>query len=81
MSKIDLKYLCTTIGNLSGVPIRIFENERLTFYYSQSYLPRDPMCVYREKIFAVKWGCGHFLGPLGHIAQGPSVLVRTQPAQ
>ena len=26
-------------------------------------------------------GCGHFLGPLGHIAQGPSVLVRTQPAQ
>ena len=27
------------------------------------------------------WGCGHFLGPLGHIAQGPSVLVRTQPAQ
>ena len=28
-----------------------------------------------------EWGCGHFLGPLGHIAQGPSVLVRTQPAQ
>ena len=29
----------------------------------------------------VSRGCGHFLGPLGHIAQGPSVLVRTQPAQ
>ena len=27
------------------------------------------------------WGRGHFLGPLGHIAQGPSVLVWTQPAQ
>lgn len=33
------------------------------------------------KIVEVLWGCGHFLGPLGHIAQGPSVLVRTQPAQ
>ena len=26
-------------------------------------------------------GCGHFLGPLDHIAQDPSVLVRTQSAK
>ena len=56
--QIDLPYLCTTIGNLSGVPVRIFEGEKLTFYYSQAYLPRDPMAVYRDQIFAVKamWG-------------------------
>ena len=41
--QINLPYLCTTIGNLSGVPVRIFEGESLTFYYSQAYLPRDPM--------------------------------------
>ena len=53
MMQIDLPYLCITIGNLSGVPVRIYEGENLTFYYSQAYLPRDPMVVYREQIFAV----------------------------
>lgn len=53
MKTIDIRYLCTTIGNLSGVPIRIFESGELVFYYSQSKLPRDPMSVYREEIFAV----------------------------
>ena len=32
MESIDLRYLCTTIGNLSGIPIRIFEGRQLTFY-------------------------------------------------
>ena len=49
MAPIDLPYLCTTIGNLSGVPVRIFEGEQLTFYYSQVYLPRDPMFVHRSR--------------------------------
>lgn len=53
MKNIDIRYLCTTIGNLSGVPVRIFEENELVFYYAQSKLPRDPMAVYREEIFAV----------------------------
>lgn len=59
MKQLDLPYLCTTIGNLSGVPIRIFEGENLTFYYSQAYLPRDPMSVYREEIFGVRAHVGY----------------------
>ena len=59
MAQIDLPYLCTTIGNLSGVPVRIFEGERMTFYYSQTYLPRDPMRVYQEQIFAVTAHVGY----------------------
>lgn len=59
MADINLPYLCTTIGNLSGVPVRIFEGESLSFYYSQAYLPRDPMAVYREQIFAVRAHVGY----------------------
>lgn len=64
--QINLPYLCTTIGNLSGVPVRIFEGESLTFYYSQAYLPRDPMALYREQIFAVKEHVGYVATPHFH---------------
>ena len=59
MSEIDIKYLCTTIGNLAGVPVRIFEEEKLVFFYFQSVLPCDPMNVYHEEIFAVKDHVGY----------------------
>ena len=59
MGSIDLRYLCTTIGNLSGIPIRIFEGRQLTFYYSQIRLPRDPMLVYRNEIFAMQSHVGY----------------------
>lgn len=64
--QINLPYLCTTIGNLSGVPIRIFEGESLTFYYSQAYLPRDPMALYQEQIFVVKEHVGYVATPHFH---------------
>ena len=64
--QINLPYLCTTIGNLSGVPVRIFEGESLIFYYSQAYLPRDPMAVYRDQVFAVKAHVGYITTPHFH---------------
>ncbi|MDE7354856.1 MAG: AraC family transcriptional regulator [Acetatifactor sp.] len=57
--KLDICYLCTTIGNLSGVPVRIFESEKLIFFYSLSKLPRDPMVIYRDEIFAVHAHVGY----------------------
>lgn len=59
MKGLDIRYLCTAIGNLSGVPIRIFENGEPVFFYSQSSLPRDPMDAYREEIFAVRAHVGY----------------------
>ncbi len=59
MKNTDIRYLCTAIGNLSGVPIRIFDGGELVFFYSQSKLPRDPMLVYREQIFAVSSHVGY----------------------
>ena len=32
MNKTDLEYLCTTIGNLAGIPVRIFEDGAQTFF-------------------------------------------------
>lgn len=57
--EVDIRYLCTAIGGLSGVPIRIFERGELTFFYSISKLPRDPMNVYRGEIFAVRGHVGY----------------------
>lgn len=61
MENIDIRYLCTTIGNLAGVPIRIFEGDRQIFYYSIPQLPRDPMNAYRGEILAVKAHVGYVM--------------------
>ena len=53
MTNTDLRYLCTTIGNLAGIPIRIFEDGTQIFYYSVVYLPKDPMALCRDDIFAI----------------------------
>ena len=54
MKDFDLEYICATMGNLSGVPVRIFEGEEQVFYHTVVTLPRDPMQLYRNGIWAVK---------------------------
>ena len=43
MRPLDLEYICQMIGNLAGIPIRIFYEGELTFFYSLTPLPKDPM--------------------------------------
>lgn len=66
MENIDLQYLCTTIGNLAGIPIRIFENGTQTFYHSVVYLPKDPMALCRNEIFAITDHVGYCVTPQFH---------------
>lgn len=66
MEKMDLRYLCTTIGNLAGIPIRIFENSVQTFYYSVVDLPKDPMTLCREEVFAITDHVGYCVTPQFH---------------
>jgi len=61
MKNIDLVYLCTVIGNLSGVPIRLFQNDNLEFYYSLVRIPKDPMEIYRQDIWKIKSNVGYFV--------------------
>lgn len=66
MRDIDLDYICRTIGNLSGVPIRVIQGEELCFYHSLAYLPKDPMAAYREDIRRVSAHVGYFVTPQFH---------------
>ena len=61
MKNIDLNYLCTVIGNLSGIPIRVFHGEEPVFAYSLVRLPKDPMELYRKELFAVTGHVGYFV--------------------
>ena len=61
MEKLDLQYLCTIIGNLSGVPIRLYDGETLVFFYSLVKLPKDPAELYREDIWRIRNSVGYFV--------------------
>ena len=43
MRKEDLVYLCTMVGNLSGIPVRLYEGDELCFYHNVVRLPKDPI--------------------------------------
>lgn len=66
MENLDLPYLCTVIGNLAGIPIRLFRGAELVFYHSVVRLPRDPMLAYREEILCVSEHMGYYATPHFH---------------
>lgn len=61
MENLDLHYICTTLGNLAGIPIRIFKNRELLYYYDLVRLPKDPLCVYYDKVMAIEDHVGYFI--------------------
>ena len=61
MENIDLQYLCTVIGNLSGVPIRLYEGETLLFSYSFVTLPKDPVTLYWDDIRKIRENVGYYV--------------------
>ena len=63
MEKIDLEYICRAIGNLSGIPIRIYKKRSLSYYYSVVPLPADPIAPYIEKVLDIKENIGYFTTP------------------
>lgn len=62
----DLKYLSTTIGNLAGIPIRIYKNKTLIFYYSVIKFPKDPIIPYNERVLEISEHVGYFITPRFH---------------
>lgn len=61
MKKIDLQYICTVIGNLAGIPIRLFEGDQLIFSHSIVNLPKDPIFLYRDEIWKLKDNVAYFV--------------------
>ncbi len=64
MAEIDLEYLCTVIGNLSGIPIRLYKERKLLFSHSLVNLPKDPICLYLDRIFEINENVGYFVTPI-----------------
>ena len=63
MKRIDLEYLCRIIGNLSGIPIRIYKRKMLKYYYSVVPLPIDPIIPYIDKVLGIEENIGYFTTP------------------
>jgi len=63
MKKIDLRYLCTNLGNLSGMPVRLYEGDRMVFYYSSVQLPTAPFEVYWPDVKAITDHVGYVYTP------------------
>ena len=55
-----LRYNCTMIGNLSGVPIRIYKNRSLIFSHSVVWLPVDPICLCEDEILDIRSHIGYY---------------------
>lgn len=66
MRKINYIYVCTLIGNLSGVPIRLYENGKLTYYHSIAQLPKDPLSIYESEVLRIDAHIGYFITPTFH---------------
>lgn len=61
MKKLDIHYLCRIIGDLSGVPIRVYVGEDLDFYHSIVYLPKDPVALNLDDIRRIQTHVGYFV--------------------
>ncbi len=63
MENVDLEYLCRVIGNLAGIPVRIYQKRTLQYFYSVVEFPEDPIKPYTEKVFTIDKNVGYFTTP------------------
>lgn len=61
MKGLDIHYLCRMIGSMAGIPIRIFEDGKLDFYYCVVRLPKDPIALNWEDIRRIESHVGYFV--------------------
>lgn len=61
MENIDLQYLCTVVGNLTGIPTRLYEGDSLIYFRSFVSLPKDPLELYREDIWKIQDHIGYYV--------------------
>ena len=59
----DLKYLCTNLGNLSGIPVRLYQKGKQIFFYSLVRLLKDPFELSKEAAFKLKDDVCYYQSP------------------
>jgi YSIRK-targeted surface antigen transcriptional regulator len=64
MSDIDdLKYLCTNLANLAGIPVRLYQNEEQIFHHSLVSLLKDPFELDRDMAFKLEDDICYYQNP------------------
>ena len=63
MTEEDLVYLCTIIGNLSGIPVRLYRDGRLCFSHSTVALPGDPVRLVEKELLLQSAHIGFHVTP------------------
>ena len=61
MQDADLKYICTVIGNLSSIPIRIYDSGELIFFHSIAPLPWDPIIACEKELLGISSHVGYYV--------------------
>lgn len=62
---MDIPYLCRQIAHLSGVPVRLYEGETLTYAYSLSALSVDPFDACKAEVFGIEKHIGYYVTSFG----------------
>ena len=60
---LDLEYLCTVIGNMAGVPIRIYTDKKLSFFHSFVHLSKDPISLCEKTLLEIEEPVGYYITP------------------
>lgn len=61
MNTEDLIYLCRTVGDLSGIPVRVYRGEELLYFHSATGLPRDPVRLYQGELLDIREPVGYLI--------------------
>lgn len=79
MKKLDLSYLCSTIGSLCSFPVRLYEGNELVFKVDHSGLKYDPIQASLKDLFALSDHIGTYITPryyyYGVVRSGETRLI------
>ena len=63
---IDYEFLARSVARLSGIPVRVYRRGEELCRSFPTELPRDPMALCREEVFAISEHVGYYASPLFH---------------
>lgn len=63
MNNPDLTYICQAIGNLSGIPIRLYRKNKPEFFFSMVDLAKDPADLHIDAIVGITDNIGYYVTP------------------
>lgn len=63
MKQLDLSYLCGTIGNLCGFPVRVYQGDELILRVDHSGLSYDPIQACKADLFSISRHVGTYITP------------------